>query len=431
MTHSQPDDNTREGPERTDNQGHQQQKVSWLELFYDLVFVVAFDQLNKRLGDSPGVENLAEFGLLFVGVWWTWAGNAVFAARYGNESRAYRWGTLVQVVSMCMVALTLRGDLADTGMAFALAFGVGRVVQAALYVFAAADQPQNARFARRMAGALFGVSVLWLGSAALPGGGGAQVAVWCVALGVDLLLPTFLRPRTRDALPHEEHLPERVGLLQIIALGGIVTEVVAGGRQQALSAAALLPELSAVLIAVALWRLYFDQARALPVIAAHVEGRVGRALAWLYGHLPFTLSVTMLAVGLGHGISDADVRGNALTQPFVTWPVAGALLTLTFLRATTLRTAHQPWWKDRGVWVLLLGAALSASLSFLNLTTARLHVTVAGLTLTLALLNALSPTTRRLGRMEETAQEHIGELASLHPENLPPGRSSTGGDRPA
>ena len=75
--------------------------------------------------------------------------------------------------------------------------------------------------------------------------------------------------------------------------------------------------------------------------------------------------------------------------------LVGALLTLTFLRATTLRTAHQPWWKDRGVWVLLLGAALSASLSFLNLTTARLHVTVAGLTLTLALLNGLGVLRRR------------------------------------
>ena len=414
MTHGQPDSVNlpdTSAPQEKEG-GRSEQKVSWLELFFDLIFVVAFDQLARRLGDSPKLENIAEFGLLFTAVWWAWAGNTLFAARFGNESRVYRWGTLTQLVSLSLIALTLRGDVKDTGLAVALAFGVNRLIQAVQYLLVSRSRPEAAAFALRVSQSFGGAALLWLGSAALPAGSSAQVGLWCAALALEIAAPIFARGLSTAALPHEGHLPERVGLLQIIALGAIVTETVNGSRQQELNLATLLPALGAILTTVALWRLYFDQARALPLLVAHVEGQVGRLLSWLYGHLPFTLSVIMLGVGLGHGLSATDAEKDAVNQQFVVWPLAGALLTMAMLRLNSLHAAHRRG-LDRSLLALGLGIAVCAALAFIDLDTRQLHLSVAALTVALAAVVATDPATRRLGQLEEKVTEKLEEGEDL------------------
>ena len=234
-----------------------------------------------------------------------------------------------------------------------------------------------------------------------------------------MLAPLLIREKNLAALPHEGHLPERVGLLQIIALGAIITEVVAGSRQQALSAATLFPALLSIITVVSLWRLYFDQARSLPVLAARLSGQVGRLQAWLYGHLPFTLSAVMLGVGLGHGISSDGAQEAALQQQFVVWPLAGALLTLVFLRWNSRRsTGHSGL--DRSMVAMLVTAALSAGLAFVDLDTVRLQLFVAALAIITAVIVATDPATRHLGEVEAAVGEHLAEVAQEEAEGESP-----------
>lgn len=411
MTAGQPCDIDIQDAPQTTGSPHREQKVSWLELFFDLIFVVAFDQLAKRLGDAPTAENITAFALMFMAVWWAWAGNALLSARYGNEGRAYRYGTVLELISVTLMAVTLRGDLRETGWMFAAAYGLNRVIQAGMYL--REGQALQTNFARLTGRATLFVAALWLASVALPSGSTAQFAVWVTALAIDLALPLLIRRRSETDLPHEEHLPERVGLLQIIALGAVLTEVVSGSRQQELGAATLVPALMSILTVVALWRLYFDQARALPLLFAHLEGRLGRLQAWLYGHLPFTLSVVMLGVGMGHGISEVDPKKDAIQQQFVVWPLVGALITLVFLRFNSLRVAHTgPFnrqMRDRSLPTLLVGAVMIGALAFLDLDTLRLQLLVAVVTVLTAILVATDPVTRQLGRIEEKVSEVVTE----------------------
>ncbi|MFC4639456.1 low temperature requirement protein A [Deinococcus hohokamensis] len=413
MTHGEPDTLDLQDPGQAPpaTAPLAEQKVTWLELFFDLIFVVAFDQLSKRLGDSPGLENIAEFGLMFTAVWWAWAGNTMLAARYGNETRAYQWGTIAQLISMAVLALTLRGDLHDTGLAFALAYFANRALQVGMDLSIDRELPGGAPFARRTGQALLVVALAWLASAALPAGSTPQIALWCVTLLADLLIPVLVQRRLGHhlgSLPHGEHLPERIGLLQIIAMGAIVTEVVGGSRQQALSLTTLSPALSAIVLTVALWRLYFDQARTLPLLGAHLKGQLSRMLAWLYAHLPFTLSVIVLGVGLGHGISAVDAKKDAMNQQFVAWPLSAALLTLVFLRWNSRRVAGRRG-PDRSLLAMWAGALAAAALGFIDLDTAQLHGLAAALTVGVSLLVATDPVTRRLGQIEEKVTEQLLE----------------------
>ncbi|WP_216319439.1 low temperature requirement protein A [Deinococcus aestuarii] len=383
-------------PEAGDSSG--EQRVTWLELFFDLIFVTAFDQLAKRLGDAPTGYNLLVFVLMFAAVWWAWAGNTTFAARYGNDSRAYRLGTLVQLLTLGTLCLTLRGDLSDTGMAFGLAYTANRLVLVAMYLLTLRSHPEGAAFARGQALGFGAAAVFWFASAFLQGT--AELLAWGVALAIDVLTPILGRDRQRRAMPHQEHLPERVGLLQIIALGGIVTEVVAGSRQQELRWADQAPAFLALLTAVALWRLYFEQARALPVLAAHRAGRVGSLLAWLYGHLPFTLSIVMLAVGFGHGIADEESARDAIDRQFVAWPLVLVSLTLLFLRWNAARvTGHR--FPDLSAVTIGLIAPVGVAIAFLPLGTLATHAVACAVILLAAVVTALDPSTRRLGKIEE------------------------------
>ena len=383
-----------------------EQKVSWLELFFDLIFVVAFDQLSKRLGDAHTPENFAVFTLLFTAIWWAWCSNALFAARYGNDSRAYRWGTLAELTSMGLLALTLRGDLKETATFFALSYGLNRLLHAGLHLWVVRTNTEAARFSRRFALATGFAALLWLGSALLPGGGAAQFGLWGVALLFDLLTPLWARPHGQQHLPHAEHLPERVGLLQIIVLGGAFNEIVGGGRKQELGWATLFPAFLAMLTLVCLWRLYFDQARALPLLSAHIQGRQGQMLAWLYGHLPFTYSIVVLGVGIGHGISSADAREVAVQGQFVVWSLAGAFVALAFLRLVSLRVAglRVP---SRSGWALAAGILGMVSLAFLDLDTKQLDLAVAAIAVPLAVVVATDPTTHRLGSAEQRAGQQL------------------------
>lgn len=419
MTQGQPDDLSLQ-EQTVSNHAHDvaqpgtpagiEQKVSWLELFFDLIFVVAFDQLAKRLGNSQSLENVAVFLVMFTAIWWAWASNATFAARYGNECRAYRWGTVAEMISVAMIATIERGDLKQTGVYFALAFGMNRLLHAALHLWADRRTPSAVTLSRHTASVVGTAGLLWLGSALLPGGSSAQLGVWAGALLLDFLNPVLARRRNLQVLPHEAHLPERVGLLQIIALGGVMTEVVGGSRQQQLGWGTLLPALFSILSVVALWRLYFDQARALPLLRARMQGQLRGTLAWLYGHLPFTLSVVVLGVGLGHGISSDTAKEVATQQQFVLWPLGGALTTLAFLRWNSRRVAGQRA-ADRSLLALSVGALGAASLAFFDLNTLQVQGLVAALMVSVAVLVATDPATRQLSQLEETLGAHLEATA--------------------
>jgi len=253
------------------------QPVSWLELFFDLVFVSAFDRLSQRLAAHPTLPSFGVYVLIFLALWWAWLGNTNFAARYGNSCRAYRWGTLAQMLALAALTVSVRGDLRDVGAFFAGAYAAGRAI---LIVMLVLHRRQEAAAARRdgkrpeedgrsdrllVLGFSVGV-LLWLAS--VPLGGAAQLALWTLALAVDVLTVVLTEARTRRELPHQGHYPERLGLLFIVFLGAIVTELSRSAGEQRLRFPDQLPAVLAFVQIMAVWRLYFDEAHTLPALVA-------------------------------------------------------------------------------------------------------------------------------------------------------------------
>ncbi|MFC6590875.1 low temperature requirement protein A [Deinococcus lacus] len=383
------------------------QKVTWLELFFDLIFVTSFDQLAKRLGDTVSGENILIFLVMFLALWSVWSGNTLYSARFGNETRIYRWGTIFELFTLGALSLALRGDLDHVGWLFAGAYAVNRFTLATMHMLGGRLTPETRDYARVTALGLAASGLLWLLS--IPLDGVARLATWGVALGITVLTPVLARRYHGSITPHHDHLPERVGLLQIIALGGIFTEVVGGGRKQEMTLAAQLPSVLALVTTVALFRLYFDQSRTLPVIVANLHDRGSTLMTWLYAHTPLTIAIMMVGVGFGHGIAYEDAHHDQQNLALVAWPMAVTFLSLAFIRWNSVRfTRFQVL--DRSMGALLLGAAASVALAFSHLDTLALHAAVAAVTVLAAFATATDPASRRLGELEEkVVEDRLGE----------------------
>lgn len=381
---------------------NEDQKVSWLELFFDLIFVTSFDQLAKRLGDNMGAENVIVFLLMFVALWSIWLGNTQFAARFGNQTRLYRWGTVLELLTLGALSLTLRSDVDQTGWLFAAAYAVGRLVLLSMYFLAGRREPAAARFANLTALGLGLSGFLWLAS--MPTSHTLTLVLWGAALMVSVFTPLIAHRYHHQALPHHDHLPERVGLLQIIALGGIVTEAVAGGRQQEMTVLGQLPTMLALVTCMAIFRLYFDQTRTLPVLIANLGSRGGTLMGWLYAHLPLTIAILMLGVGFGHGIAQDDPHHDHLNLTLVSWSLAAVFISLALVRYTASRLTRMPS-LDRSTLALLGGAAASLGLAVSHVDTLLLHAATAALALAAAFITAHDKSTERLGKLEKKLLE--------------------------
>ncbi|GAA4022914.1 low temperature requirement protein A [Deinococcus rubellus] len=389
---------------------NQEQRATWLELFFDLVFVTALAQLARRFTDDTTLRGFSIFALMFVSVWWAWVGNTLFAGRYGNEGRPYRWGTALQLLSVGGLALGVLGDLKDVGGFFSVLFAVNRFVLVGMYAAQIKDapSPELARAQFRT----FGLSALiWLGSAWLPLGW--QQVAWGCAVGVDAVASMVSRRVQAQNLPHPEHLPERVGLLTIISLGAIITEIVGGAGNQKLTLIGQLPAGLSLLITLVLFKLYFDEARDLPVLLAHRDGRVGTLLLWLYTHLPLTLALTALGVGIGHGIANQGPEADQHERVIVALSLTTIFLNLAALRLVT-QHALGKLRMDLSIWALLLGGAAMLGLMFVPLGTLPYQaatLAVCGLAL-LAVWR--DPARQFLSRTEEAVAEetHADESAA-------------------
>jgi len=134
---------------RTAGRGIQDdRRATWLELFFDLVFVAAVGQLANSLIAEPTTARFFEFLGLFVPVWWAWMGFTFYANRFDTDDLPYRLLSLLAMFGVAVLATTIPSvfDGATTG--FPLAYVAVRIVLLVLYARASRHVPEARALAR-------------------------------------------------------------------------------------------------------------------------------------------------------------------------------------------------------------------------------------------------------------------------------------------
>lgn len=288
-----------------DRQDEDASRVSFVELFYDVVFVFAITQLAGYLVDNITPEGMVRAAILFVAVWWLWINTTWVTNRLDPDASAVRFVMFALMVASFVLSMALPRAFEDRALAFSVpyvAMQVGRSLFSArsLGSYGHAREAQNA-LRQTIWFALSGV--LWVVGALAEAE--TRIVLWAIALGVELAVlwlgypvPRLGRSDSRHTDVEGEHLSERCGLFIIIALGETLLVTAVRASEQEWTATGALATGTAIAGSLVMWWVYFDTGakRGTRAFEEHEPGRLAR-FAYTYLHLPIVAGIVLAAVG--------------------------------------------------------------------------------------------------------------------------------------
>src|SRR4051794_34423624 len=167
-------------------------RVTSLELFFDLVFVLALTQCTALMAAEPTWTGVAK-GVAILGVlWWCWVGYTWLGSVVDPEEGTVRVGMFGAMAGLLLVSLAVPGTFGDEALLFAIAYAIVRTMQLVLFLVASRDDPQlRHSVAGLMISTFIGVGLLLLAASA---GGTLRGALWAAALLLDVGGPLVIDP---------------------------------------------------------------------------------------------------------------------------------------------------------------------------------------------------------------------------------------------
>ncbi|MGH2636363.1 MAG: low temperature requirement protein A [Actinomycetota bacterium] len=279
-------------------------RVTFLELFFDLVFVVVISQLAHRLAEHPPWSGVGWFAFLFYAVWSSWLNGTLYYDLHGTDDVSVRVFTFGQMLAVALIAAYI-GDVPGEGSAgFALAYAANTFILVILWFRTGLHDPSHRPGSIPYSTGYLLATMLFVVSAGVDEP--ARYRLWALALVVEVAgqvigYHRWTPPATQGGeatIATTPSLIERFGLFVIIVLGEVIVGAVDGMAQIVpLQANEIVLGLLGVLVAVGLWWIYFD-------LVSHRAPISSRTQLWLYLHLP-------LVIAMAAGGSRRPQRGGA------------------------------------------------------------------------------------------------------------------------
>jgi low temperature requirement protein LtrA len=315
-------------------------QISFLELFYDLVYVVLVAELAHALSTHVDPSGLAVYVFLFSLLWWAWINGALYHDSHGNNDIRTRVATFAQMFSVAGMAVFAHDALGSGARGFALSYAAYLLILAALWWRTGVHDPEHRPLSQPYSLTMLITALLFAASAFLPVAW--SVPIWSLAtlLSFGLMLYSIstlgrLDPAQDGAVDFvSESMVERFGLFTIIVLGEVIVATVQGlAGQHGPSWTAGITAALGMLVAVGAWWIYFDfvsQRRPWP-------RRLSQG-AWFLLHLPMTLGIAAAGAALLNVVEHA---GDPLaTGP--RWLLMGSVALLLLTIASLMRVIRVP-----------------------------------------------------------------------------------------
>jgi low temperature requirement protein LtrA len=300
-----------------------------LELFFDLVFVVAIAQaasgLHHSIAEAHAVEGVIGYLMVFFAIWWAWMNFTWFASAYDCDDVPYRLAVFVQIAGALILAAGVPAmfETRTPNGATVGGYVVMRLAVVGQWLRAAASDPERRTTARRYALAITLLQLAWVGMLFVPW---LLVPGFITFAALELAVPVWAE-RAGMTTWHPHHIAERYGLLTLIVLGeSILAATIA--IQSALASGEALSALAPIivgglLIVYSMWWVYFDR----PVHDLLTSLR--KAIVWGYGHYFVYAAAAATGAGLAvtvdqashHAKVSARAAGAAVAVPVVVYLV--------------------------------------------------------------------------------------------------------------
>lgn len=282
------------------------EQVTPLELFFDLVFVLALTQCTTLIARTPTWEGMLK-GLLVLGMlWWSWGGYAWLTSVVDPEEGTVRLAMFAAMAAFLVAALCVPGAFGSEALLFACAYAAVRAAHIVLFLLASREDAGLRHSVIGLAGST-AIAAGLLFVAAFTSGA-VQLGLWALALLLDTGGPFLFGVDGWKLVPG--HFAERHGAIVIIALGESIVAIGIGSRL-VIGAGIVISAVLGVVIAAALWWAYFDVVAIVAArrLAKAPAGRERNEIArdsYSYLHFPMVAGIALIAVGMKLTIEHVD-----------------------------------------------------------------------------------------------------------------------------
>jgi low temperature requirement protein LtrA len=313
-----------------------EERVTPLELFFDLVFVFAITQVTSMLSDDPTWGGVGRAMLVLGALWWAWTGYAWLTNTVNPDEGVVRLAILGAMGALLLVGLAVPTAFAGDAIIFGVAYFFVRLLHIVLFALAArGDRELLGSVLRLGVGSTIGPALIIVAGFT---DGAVQAGLWTIALTIDFLGGFFSSGGWRVS---PRHFAERHGLIVIIALGESIVAIGIGARGLPLDAGEIVAALLSIAAVTALWWAYFDVValvaeRKLTELSGIAQASLARD-TYSYLHLPVVAGIVLFAFGLNQSVGHL---GDELHSVPAVALCAGPAIFLFAQDAMRFRTSH-------------------------------------------------------------------------------------------
>ena len=309
--------------------------ATWLELFFDLVFVFAIAELAHLLHSHSDWAGILAFALLFIPVWWLWIDFSYYADQFNVDSGPYRLVMFGVMFGIVIMALTVPGVIDGGSANFAAIYTALRLIIILLYMQAWRLVPQSRELTARYTISFSIAFFLWAISIATPEP--TRFWLWAIALLIEISNGPITYLTIRHVPTQKSHMDERFGLFVIIVLGEAIIAVATGVAETTWQWQSALIGACGFVTAVSLWWMYFERSDESAINQALRSGKRALLRSYIYGYSHVFVFMGIVATGVGIQFAIESFSGEPFTAELRTILCGGIAVFLA--GATTLQWA--------------------------------------------------------------------------------------------
>lgn len=304
-----------------------EQRVTSLELFFDLIFVLALTQVGTFLHGDPSWLRLLEAAAILMALWIGWSDYVWLGNRAATDEGLIRVVLLTAMCALLVISLAVPHAFGDDALVFGIAYFFVLALHIVAYAAFARGDPALRAAVGRLALTSLPAAALLVLAGVLPGTG--RAICWVVALTLSFGV-RIAGLEGWGVVP--SHIAERFGLIIILALGESIIALGVGAADLPITAGLIVGALLGVAVAGALWWAYFDSAamavaRKLRDAAPAEQVRIA-VDAYSYAHLPMVAGILFFAFGVETTLAHRHAHLSGLAATTLSGGVALYLLAL-------------------------------------------------------------------------------------------------------
>ena len=270
--------------------------ATWLDLFFDLIYVAILIELGNRLSSNLSLQGTVEFALIFIPIWWSWLA-IVFHNRYfPADDIGHRLLTVAYMALLILMGFEIHSLTGQTATLFLLTYAALQFILALMYLRAWLNYPEYRSLTSHYAVAYAAAGLMWAVTAFIAP---TNFILWGVATAISVLAPAYLRwwrqwrgkPEFSHPTTKYHYMLHRFGELTIIVLGEFFVKLITSSSGRELGAFNIFLGALLLSISVSLWWLYFDH-----LGHASLTARRSRVGVWIYTHYPLLAAIAAYGV---------------------------------------------------------------------------------------------------------------------------------------